>query len=85
MTLEEVNERYKNTPLMFSNYWKYRFTFRGIAEDGNNLVCSFGECNDDIYRYEVSAKGKIPFLYVGEWHSVKVLSPTGETLFDWRD
>ena len=47
-------EKYGNVEVVFSNYYKYTFTFSGKFE-GNRFVVSVGGTSSDIYRYSVSA------------------------------
>jgi hypothetical protein len=52
----EFFEKYRDVSLFFRGYYKYVFSFSGVAEDGTEIVCWYGGNSADIYRYEVSAK-----------------------------
>ncbi len=52
---EQILERYGNVKLEFDSYYKYTFTFVGVAEDGAQVSASIGGDSRDIYRMEVSA------------------------------
>ena len=52
---EQILERYGNVKLEFDSYYKYTFTFAGVAEDGAQVSASIGGDSRDIYRMEVSA------------------------------
>lgn len=54
MELNEALEKYGETMLTFSHYYKYSFTFSGFAEDGTGITMETGGNADDIYRYEVT-------------------------------
>lgn len=49
-----IFEIYGEIPCKFSSYYKYSFTFTGIAPDGAKIYLSVGGSGEDIYRYEVS-------------------------------
>jgi hypothetical protein len=54
MTNEEFNKTYGDVELTFCGYYKYQFSFTGIAPDGTNITAWYGGSSDQIYRYEVS-------------------------------
>ena len=55
LTIKEVREMYGNLPLRFSSYYKFSFTFVGVAEDCVEVVASYGGNSDDIYKFDVRA------------------------------
>jgi len=55
LTREDILKKYGDTAMKFSRYYKYSFTYKGIAKDGNIVVCSEGGDSNDIYRLEVIA------------------------------
>jgi len=85
MTLEEFKEKYQHTTVTFQTYWKYTFTFRGVAEDGVVISCGVGGNADDIYRFEVCNNDT---SIVGDprenWTSVFAYKD-GEEIFRWYD
>lgn len=67
MTKEEVVKKYGNVKLLFSSYYKYSFTFEGIAPDGVEISAGFGGCPGEIYRTAVSRDKEIPLSDPTEW------------------
>ena len=55
MNKEQILEKYGNVKLKFNSYWKYTFTFVGVADDGAQVSTSIGGDSDDIYRMDVCA------------------------------
>jgi len=53
LTKEQVEELYGEVPLLFDSYYKYSFTYVGEADDGIEIVMSYGGQSDDVYRYTV--------------------------------
>lgn len=53
MTKIEFIQHYKDIPVVFDNYYKYTFTFKGTLSNGDTITCSCGGVSDDIYRFEV--------------------------------
>lgn len=84
MTYEEVLELYKDTPLFFSNYYKYIFTYEGTHEPtGHKVVASCGGNSDDIYRHEVSRDSSEFFTSL--WPSSISIYNKGGCIFSWSD
>lgn len=80
--MEAVNA-YGDVPLLFSSYYKYSFTFTGVAPDGAVISASIGGNSEEIYRKEVwrdvSVTMKDIFPYCGE------ITKDGVKIFDWYD
>ena len=53
LTLEEVHDKYGNVPTFFQSYYKYKFYFQGVAEDGAIIKICYGGDHTDIYRFDV--------------------------------
>lgn len=85
MNMTEVDEKYSKETVVFSSYYKYSFNYRCTTKDGNKLLCWFGGDSESIYRHEVAADEAVPFECVQSWHGVTVVSPEGQTLFEWYD
>jgi len=81
MTLEQVNEKFKDTKIKFNSYYKYTFYFSGVTEDGYQVLCSFGGDSDDIYRFDVDTN-ELSFSNTNEWNSVTIKDSKGETVFN---
>lgn len=86
MTIEQVNEKFKDSKVTFESYYKYTFTFVGVSEDGYRLTCHYGGSSDDIYRYDVG-NDFIPFNSTEDWTSIIIKNSKGEEVFneyfDW--
>jgi hypothetical protein len=54
MDKKEAMQKYGLVPLNFSGYYKYEFSFNGVAEDGALIYMSVGGSADDIYKFDVS-------------------------------
>jgi len=83
MTNEEFTTKYKDVEVAFNSYYKYDFTFKGIAPDGVEIVATFGG-QDDIYRYDVTRDSKQKLGDVNEWMSV-CAKFNGEKIYDFYD
>lgn len=69
MTAEQVQEHFKDTPLVFVEYYKYWFWFKG-DKDGLVISACFGGNRDDIYKELISPTR---WLHeVDQWYSVTV-------------
>ena len=87
LTKEQVIKKYSNIPLYFSSYYKYLFTFIGMAGMGIKIVTYSGGDHDSIYRYSVEA-GK-PYYLVNktynsndfQWDYV-CISENGDKIFE---
>lgn len=56
LTKEEALKKYGKVPLKFKSYYKYVFSYRGIAPDNADIYYSEGGNADDIYRHEVTSE-----------------------------
>jgi hypothetical protein len=63
LSTHDAIELYGSVPLYFGHYYKYAFTFYGVAEDGATVSITIGGNHDDIYRLEVNA---IDILYLSD-------------------
>jgi hypothetical protein len=80
VTKEEALEKYGRVQLHFDSYYKYFFTFRGLAYDGAVIVYSFGGDADDIYRCQVSADK--PVTMADDDYSALRISKDGELIYE---
>jgi hypothetical protein len=55
----EVLAMYGDVLLTFSSYYKYSFTFSGVAEDGAAISATVGGDSNNIYRFSVTPASKI--------------------------
>jgi hypothetical protein len=55
ITQEQFLEKYADVRVHFSSYYKYSFTYTGIAEDGTVVSVDYGGYHEDIYRMEIKA------------------------------
>ena len=72
MEKNEIFEKYIDVVLKFSSYYKYTFTFSGIAEDGANIVVNVGGDSSEIYRYEVSNDSSMTLMDEREYYSAYI-------------
>ena len=86
MTIEQVNDKFKDAKVKFSSYYKYTFNFAGETEDGFKLICGFGGNSEDIYRFDVDTN-EVSFRSADEWSRVTIKDSNGEIVFsesfDW--
>lgn len=54
LTLNEIFEKYGDTAVYFSNYYKYVFTFTSNNVDGDKITVECGGNPDEIYRASFS-------------------------------
>lgn len=84
MTNAEFEELYGDVEVTFSSYYKYSFTFVGVAPDGTAIAVTYGGCGDDIYRYEVCNNQKCKVGSVSEWNYIAA-SKDGAEVFSYYD
>jgi hypothetical protein len=65
MNKEQILEKYGNVKLKFNSYWKYTFTFVGVADDGTQVSTSIGGDIGDIYRMDVSVDREETLIGLG--------------------
>lgn len=56
MNKEEFIEKYGEVKVKFDFYFKYTFYFKGILENGNSILCSFGGTADSIFKFGISSE-----------------------------
>ncbi len=86
MELEEVAKLYGDVPLKFSSYYKYSFTYSGIAGDGAMISATYGGSADHIYRYDVTPQTVKTITNEPKtwWHAISI-QKDGNEIFDWSD
>lgn len=73
LTEGEVATQYGEVELTFSSYYKYSFSFDGVAPDGAEISADFGGDGDDIYRVRVSNNEKLKLGKPSEqWRCVRI-------------
>lgn len=82
MKIDENFEKYKDVVLKFSSYYKYSFTFSGVAEDGAVVVARTGGDSSDIYRYEVSNDMSLTLKDASDYNSAYI-TKDGVTLWEY--
>lgn len=80
MTVEQVNEKFKDVKVTFDSYYKFTFEFVGKSEDGFQLECTYGGDSDDIYRYDVNTD-PVSFGDCDQWSYVVVKDKDGNKVF----
>ena len=81
LSKEEAVARYGNVHCQFSSYWKYSFSFSGVADDGAEIRLSTGGNAADIYRYDIGPKTTI----VMEDACSATIVKNGEVIFEDHD
>lgn len=79
MTVEQVNEKFKDVEVMFNSYYEFNFTFVGKTEDGYEVICSYEGEADAIYSYRVDMMEL--FEECGRWSNVVVKDKEGTEVF----
>jgi len=83
ITHEEALARYGDVLCRFSDYYKYMFTFYGIAPDGALITLVLGGYADNIYDVSVSADHMLCLrTFDGLGASI---TRDGETLYSFFD
>jgi hypothetical protein len=84
MKKEEILKQYGGVKLKFSSYYKYTFTFKGVAEDGATITANTGAGDsDDIYRMEVEAeKEETLYALIPDFIDI---SKDGKSVATWDD
>jgi hypothetical protein len=76
---------YGEVKLTFSSYYKYMFTYVGMAPDGTKISASYGGDHDTIYRHSVSNNEVMKVGNVeNEWHRVTA-EKDGHEIFAYYD
>ena len=79
---EEFLEKYGDVLVQFNNYYKYSFSYRGVAKDGTVVVVKSGGNANDIYRECVTTD----IISVGEVDPFEgIASKDGETVAEFYD
>ena len=60
----EFYEKYKDVSFKFLSYYKFRFTYRGFTDDGEEVRIGVGGIADDIYRESVSVSSVYDMWYL---------------------
>ncbi len=80
MTVEQVNEKFKDVEVMFNSYYTFTFTFIGKSEDGYEIVCSYEGDSDAIYSFNVTTNPE-QFSECGRWSNVVIKDKEGTEVF----
>lgn len=83
MTKEEAIAKYGSVECKFVSYYKYSFTFHGVAPDGAVVIFWSGGNSDDIYRYSVSSD-KAETLNDNNWSGASIKLGETELWSDYR-
>jgi hypothetical protein len=82
LTKEQFFEQYGDVLVQFNNYYKYSFSYRGVAKDGTVVVVKSGGNANDIYREYVTTD----IISVGEVDPFEgIASKDGETVASFYD
>lgn len=85
LTVEEVNEKFKDFLLQFAHYYKYTFTFIGYSEDGEyKVTCQYGGDTHSIYRYDVHSGVNVKFNSIEDWNWIRI-EFKGEEVFNFEN
>ena len=81
MDIKDFYEKYKDTKVHFTRYYKYEFYFGGFGDEGEILLISVGGNAPDIYHMEVEPESNVGSLMMN-WDSGEVaLVKCGEQIF----
>jgi hypothetical protein len=83
LTKEQFLDRYGDVLVQFSSYYKYSFSYRGVAMDGTVVVVNSGGDTSSIYRTFVSADDIISVSVVDPYDGIA--SKDGETIASFYD
>jgi hypothetical protein len=83
LTKEQFLEQYGDVLVQFSSYYKYSFSYRGVAMDGTVVVVKSGGDSSDIYRTFVAADVIISVSEVDPYEGIA--SKDGETIASFYD
>lgn len=53
ITRSEFYQKYGDVEVMFSEYYKYVFTYNGMLPDGKSITVEYGGDSSYIYRHRV--------------------------------
>jgi hypothetical protein len=73
MNRAEALQKYGDLVLKFASYYKYAFTYRGVAEDGSIVEMDVGGNADAIYRYQVTPNST-DSLNGDQWFAVQIMN-----------
>lgn len=80
MTVEQVNEKFKDVEVTFNSYYKFIFTFIGRSEDEYEIVCTYEGDEDAIYSFNVNTNPE-SFSECGRWSNVLIKDKKGTEVF----
>ena len=79
---DEILEKFGETEMEFSSYYKFSFSFVGETKNGEHVSASVGGDSSDIYKITVDTeKVKLDDLYPS---SIEV-TKDGKTIASWND
>ena len=81
MTEEQAVKEYGDVLLVFSEYYKYSFSFNGVASDGAEIYVSIGGDSDDIYKTTVVNNETHKFFEIVEFCSYATIRKDGLEIF----
>ena len=85
LTNEEVINKYSKVQLKFSSYYKYSFSFKGMAPDGVEILASYGGNAGDIYRYRVESNTQETLENFPEKFMYVLIKKDNQDIFEYRD
>lgn len=76
----EILEKFGETEMKFTSYYKYSFAFAGETENGERVSATVGGDSDDIYKRSIDTnKVKLKDLYP----SFIAVRKDNETIASW--
>lgn len=78
---DEILEKYGDVKLSFDFYYKYKFTFKGKAENGFKVVAVLGGGSNTIYKERVNAEDTLTLSDDRPWYSVSIYDESGKEVY----
>jgi len=82
MNKQEILAAYGTVPVKFRRYYKYVFTFGGLAEDGAQITICIGGMADDIYKQTIHNDEETTLAIEIDSAFIVQVKKDGEMLYD---
>jgi hypothetical protein len=80
ITEQEFMELYGEEKVSFSNYYKYRFHFRGTTKEGYSIYMTWGGNANDIYKFYVESSYVFQLNSYSGWNEGIVRDKDGKEI-----
>jgi hypothetical protein len=83
LTEEEFLQKYGDTTVRLSYYYKFTFWFIGVSKDGEMVRVTVGGSSDDIYRLDVQTDKEYYISDLGVNHAI--IEKNNQRIFEFEN